>query len=105
MVGWISDKKYWQPALDHDSRERTDAWIISTTAATPLSFYPQATPGELSIVGTTSALSRRHLVRQIVPPPSALPARQAGTGPRRRDGPSPPRPRVAEPPLPHTWVP
>ncbi len=31
MVDWIHDKQYWQPALDQDGNDRTDAWVINAT--------------------------------------------------------------------------
>lgn len=32
MVGWINDKQNWQPTLDQDGDERTDAWVINATS-------------------------------------------------------------------------
>lgn len=43
MVNWLSDKQYWQPALDQDGAERTDAWVINATEVIPLKDYPPGT--------------------------------------------------------------
>ncbi|WP_104118390.1 IS1380 family transposase [Arthrobacter sp. B1805] len=43
MVGWINDKKYWQPALDQDGNERTDAWVLNATDVLGLTGYPEGT--------------------------------------------------------------
>lgn len=43
MVDWISDKQYWQPALDENGTERTDAWVINATEVIPLEDYPPGT--------------------------------------------------------------
>ncbi len=43
MVGWINDKKYWQPALDQDGKERADAWVVNATGILGLTDYPEGT--------------------------------------------------------------
>jgi Transposase DDE domain group 1 len=43
MVDWISDKEYWQPALDQAGNDRTDAWVINATDVIPLTDYPPGT--------------------------------------------------------------
>jgi len=43
MIGWINDKKYWQPALDQNGKERTDAWVINATEILGLTDYPAGT--------------------------------------------------------------
>ena len=43
MVGWINDKKYWQPALDQAGEERADAWVVNATEVLGLTDYPEGT--------------------------------------------------------------
>lgn len=43
MVDWISDKQYWQPALDTHGNDRSDAWVINATDVIPLKDYPPGT--------------------------------------------------------------
>lgn len=43
MIDWISDKAYWQPALDQDGNDRADAWVINATDVIPLTDYPPGT--------------------------------------------------------------
>jgi hypothetical protein len=43
MIDWISDKQYWQPALDADGTDRTDAWVINATGVIGLEDYPPGT--------------------------------------------------------------
>lgn len=43
MIDWISDKEYWQPALDQSGNDRTDAWVINATDVIPLTDYPPGT--------------------------------------------------------------
>lgn len=43
MVGWINDKQHWQPALDQNGKERTDAWVINATEILGLTDYPTGT--------------------------------------------------------------
>ena len=43
MVGWINDKKYWQPALDQNGKERADAWVVNATGILGLTDYPAGT--------------------------------------------------------------
>jgi hypothetical protein len=43
MMDWISDKEYWQPALDQSGNDRSDAWVINATDVVPLTDYPPGT--------------------------------------------------------------
>ncbi|MDE8670703.1 IS1380 family transposase [Pseudarthrobacter sp. H3Y2-7] len=43
MIDWISDKEYWQPALDQSGNDRSDAWVINATDVIPLTDYPPGT--------------------------------------------------------------
>ena len=43
MIDWISDKQYWQPALDQSGNDRSDAWVINATDVIPLTDYPPGT--------------------------------------------------------------
>ena len=43
MIDWISDKEYWQPALDQSGNDRADAWVINATDVIPLTDYPPGT--------------------------------------------------------------
>ncbi|GAB3543909.1 IS1380 family transposase [Arthrobacter tecti] len=43
MVAWINDKAHWQPALDQNGKERTDAWVINATEILGLTDYPAGT--------------------------------------------------------------
>lgn len=43
MVGWINDKKYWEPALDQDGEPRHNAWVIEATKVLGLKDYPEGT--------------------------------------------------------------
>ncbi|MBG6182067.1 IS1380 family transposase [Arthrobacter sp. CAN_A1] len=43
MVDWISDKQYWEPALDAEGNDRTDAWVINATDVITLKDYPPGT--------------------------------------------------------------
>ena len=43
MIDWFNDKQYWQPALDQDGNQRTDAWVINATGVIPLQDYPPGT--------------------------------------------------------------
>jgi hypothetical protein len=43
MIDWITDKQYWQPALDQAGNDRTDAWVINATDIIPLTDYPPGT--------------------------------------------------------------
>jgi hypothetical protein len=43
MIDWITDKDYWQPALDQHGTARTDAWVINATDVIPLTDYPPGT--------------------------------------------------------------
>lgn len=43
MVSWISDKQYWEPALDQVGDERENAWIVNATDVMGLADYPEGT--------------------------------------------------------------
>jgi hypothetical protein len=43
MIDWITNKEYWQPALDQHGAERTDGWVINATDIIPLTDYPPGT--------------------------------------------------------------
>ena len=43
MIDWITDKQYWQPALDQAGNDRSDAWVINATDIIPLTDYPPGT--------------------------------------------------------------
>ncbi|MBG6182064.1 hypothetical protein IWX62_003292 [Arthrobacter sp. CAN_A1] len=43
MVAWINDKAHWQPALDQNGKERTNAWVINATEIFGLTDYPAGT--------------------------------------------------------------
>jgi hypothetical protein len=43
MIDWINNKEYWQPALDQDGTDRTDAWVINATEVIGLQDYPPGT--------------------------------------------------------------
>lgn len=43
MIEWINDKTNWQPALDQNGAERTDAWVINATDVIGLQDYPPGT--------------------------------------------------------------
>jgi hypothetical protein len=43
MIDWITDKEYWQPALDQHGHDRTDARVINATDIIPLTDYPPGT--------------------------------------------------------------
>jgi hypothetical protein len=43
MIDWITNKQYWQPALDQHGTERTDAWVINATDVIALTDYPPGT--------------------------------------------------------------
>jgi hypothetical protein len=42
-IDWITDKEYWQSALDQHGNDRTDAWVINATDVIPLTDYPPGT--------------------------------------------------------------
>lgn len=46
MVGWINDKKYWEPALAQDGEPRHNAWVIDATKVlgVPPAVRPRACP-------------------------------------------------------------
>jgi len=43
MVGWISNKQYWEPALDAAGDERENAWVVNATEVMGLADYPECT--------------------------------------------------------------
>lgn len=43
MVSWISDKQYWEPALDTAGEERENAWVVNATDVMGLTDYPVGT--------------------------------------------------------------
>lgn len=43
FIGWISQKKYWEPALSADGRPRPDAWVIDASKILGLKDYPPGT--------------------------------------------------------------
>lgn len=43
MIDWITDKQYWQPALDQSGNDRDDAWVINATDVVTLTDYPPGT--------------------------------------------------------------
>lgn len=43
MVDWLHDKSNWEPALDADGEDRSDAWIINATDVIALTDYPPNT--------------------------------------------------------------
>ncbi|MBT2513647.1 IS1380 family transposase [Arthrobacter sp. ISL-30] len=43
MIDWLNDKQYWQPALDQDRPDRSDAWVINATEVIPMIDYPPGT--------------------------------------------------------------
>jgi hypothetical protein len=43
MIDWITDKQYWQPALDQSGADRNDAWVNNATDVIPLTDYPPGT--------------------------------------------------------------
>lgn len=43
MVAWFNDKQFWQPALDQDGNERTNAWVVNATDVLGLTDYPPGT--------------------------------------------------------------
>jgi hypothetical protein len=56
MIDWITNKEYWQPALDQHGHERTDAWVINATDFIPLTDYP---PGPASTCGPSRCARER----------------------------------------------
>lgn len=42
-VAWINDKQHWQPALDQDGNDRTNAWVVNATDVLGLTDYPPGT--------------------------------------------------------------
>jgi hypothetical protein len=79
MIEWINDKKYWQPALDQDGKDRDGAWI-------PLSDYPTGTKLLLRRIAPVPVHAggphRGYRIRSVSlqPNPTHLPWRLIGLG-------------------------
>ena len=43
LIGWINEKKYWEPATDQHGNERSDAWVIDASKVLNLKDYPPGT--------------------------------------------------------------
>ena len=43
LIGWINEKKYWEPATDQHGNLRHDAWVIDATQVLNLKKYPPGT--------------------------------------------------------------
>lgn len=43
LIGWINEKKYWEPAADQHGNERSDAWVIDASKVLNLKDYPPGT--------------------------------------------------------------
>jgi hypothetical protein len=43
LIGWINEKKYWEPATDQHGNERRDAWVIDASKVLNLKNYPPGT--------------------------------------------------------------
>ena len=43
FIGWINEKKYWEPALTANGQQREDAWVIDATKILGLRDYPPGT--------------------------------------------------------------
>ncbi|WP_413455087.1 IS1380 family transposase [Glutamicibacter sp. FR1] len=43
FIGWINEKKYWEPALTATGEQREDAWVIDATKILGLRDYPPGT--------------------------------------------------------------
>lgn len=42
-IGWISEKKYWEPAVDQQGKQLPDVWVVDATAVLNLKDYPPNT--------------------------------------------------------------
>ncbi|WP_346922877.1 IS1380 family transposase [Glutamicibacter creatinolyticus] len=42
-IRWISDKKYWEPAIDQHGRQLRDVWVVDATRILQLKDYPPNT--------------------------------------------------------------
>lgn len=42
-IGWISEKKYWEPATDQQGKQLPDVWVVDATAVLKLKDYPPNT--------------------------------------------------------------
>lgn len=43
LIGWINEKKYWEPATDQQGTPRDNAWVIDASKVIPLKGYPPGT--------------------------------------------------------------
>lgn len=43
LIGWINEKKYWEPATDQHGNPREKAWVIDASKVIPLKDYPLGT--------------------------------------------------------------
>lgn len=43
LIGWINEKKYWEPATDQQGKQRHNAWVIDASKVIPLKEYPPGT--------------------------------------------------------------
>ncbi|WP_431710495.1 IS1380 family transposase [Glutamicibacter uratoxydans] len=42
-IGWISQKKYWEPAIDQHGQQLRDVWVVDATEVMKLKAYPPNT--------------------------------------------------------------
>lgn len=43
LIGWINEKKYWEPATDQNGKQRHNAWVIDASKVIALKNYPPGT--------------------------------------------------------------
>ena len=43
QIGWISEKKYWEPAIDQHGKPLRDVWVVDATKIMNLKDYPPGT--------------------------------------------------------------
>lgn len=43
LIGWINEKKYWEPATDQQGEQRHNAWVIDASKVIALKNYPPGT--------------------------------------------------------------
>lgn len=43
LIGWINEKKYWEPATDQQGNQRHNAWVIDASKVIALKNYPLGT--------------------------------------------------------------
>lgn len=80
IVGWINNKKYWQPAVDQNGKERNDAWV-SNARDEPLPACRTPAPrcsGDLAGYGRTPRHGLPHELTALAR--LALDARHAAPG-------------------------